>query len=201
MKIYFSPASPYVRKCLVIAHELGLAERIEKLPSNAHPVNRDRVIIADNPLGQVPTFFTEEGGVLYDSRVICEYLNALANGAMFPAEGARRWSVLTQQALADGMLGACLIARYEDVARPEALRWADWRAAQLDKVTTGLAWMEARIDELQSIDIGTISLACLLGYLDFRFPNLPWREQAPKTAQWFSAMSERPSFKATFPHV
>ncbi|KAB2904666.1 MAG: glutathione S-transferase [Burkholderiaceae bacterium] len=201
MKIYFSPASPYVRKCLVVAHELGLAEQIEKLPSNAHPVNRDRVIIADNPLGQVPTFFTDEGSVLYDSRVICEYLDARANGSMFPAQGARRWSVLTQQALADGMLGACLIARYEDVARPEALRWTDWRAAQLDKVTTGLAWMEAHIDELQSIDIGTISLACLLGYLDFRFPDLPWRGQAPRTAQWFAAMSERPSFKATFPHV
>ncbi|MBO9677955.1 MAG: glutathione S-transferase [Acidovorax sp.] len=201
MKIYFSPASPYVRKCLVVAHELGLAGQIEKLPSNAHPVNRDRTIIADNPLGQVPTFFTDEGGVLYDSRVICEYLDARANGTMFPAQGARRWSVLTQQALADGMLSACLIARYEDVARPEALRWVDWRAAQLDKVTTGLAWMEAHVDELQSIDIGTISLACLLGYLDFRFPDLTWREQAPRTARWFAAMSERPSFKATFPHV
>ena len=201
MKIYFSPASPYVRKCLVVAHELGIADQIEKLPSNAHPVNRDRVIIADNPLGQVPTFFTDEGAVIYDSRVICEYLNAKANGELFPADGALRWDVLTQQALADGMLGACLIARYEDVARPEPLLWADWRAAQLDKVTTGLAWMEAHLASLQTIQIGSISLACLLGYLDFRFPDYAWRANGPQTAQWFAQMSERASFKATFPHV
>lgn len=201
MKIYFSPASPYVRKCLVVAHELGIADQIEKLPSNAHTVNRDRVIIADNPLGQVPTFFTDEGAVIYDSRVICEYLNAKANGELFPADGALRWDVLTQQALADGMLGACLIARYEDVARPEPLRWADWRAAQLDKVTTGLAWMEAHLASLQTIQIGSISLACLLGYLDFRFPDYAWHANAPQTAQWFAQMSERASFKATFPHV
>lgn len=201
MKIYYSPASPYVRKCLVVAHELGLAEQIELLPSNANPVKRDQIIINDNPLGQVPTFFTEEGQVLYDSRVICEYLNARGKGDLLPAEGAARWSVLTQQSLADGMLAACLIARYEDVARPEPLRWADWRAAQLDKCTTGLAWMEAHIDQLQTIDLGTISLACLLGYLDFRFPDVDWRATAPKTAQWFAQMSERPSFKATFPHV
>ena len=201
MKIYFSPASPYVRKCLVAAYELGIAEQIEKLPSNAHPVNRDRIIIQDNPLGQVPTFFTDEGTAIYDSRVICEYLNAKAKGNLFPAEGSLRWSVLTQQALADGMLGACLIARYEDVARPEGLRWPDWRAAQLDKVTTGLAWMEANQQSLQAVHIGTISLACLLGYLDFRFPDFDWRNKAPQTAQWFAGMSERPSFKATFPHV
>jgi glutathione S-transferase len=201
MKIYYSPASPYVRKCLVVAHELGLADQIELLPSNANPVKRDQIIINDNPLGQVPTFFTEEGQVLYDSRVICEYLNVRGKGNLQPTEGAARWSVQTQHALADGMLAACLIARYEDVARPEPLRWADWRAAQLDKTTTGLAWMEAHIDELQGIDLGTISLACLLGYLDFRFPDLDWRASAPKTAQWFAQMSERPSFKATFPHV
>ncbi len=201
MKIYFSPASPYVRKCLVVAHELGIADQIQKLPSNANPVNRDRIIIEDNPLGQVPTFFTDEGAVIYDSRVICEYLNARAHGNLFPAGGDLRWSVLTQQALADGMLGACLIARYEDVARPEPLRWSEWRAAQLDKVTTGLAWMEANVAQLQKIDIGTISLACLLGYLDFRFPDFPWRSQAPQVAQWFTEMSKRPSFQETFPHV
>jgi glutathione S-transferase len=201
MKIYFSPASPYVRKCLAVAYELGIADKIEKLPSNAHPVNRDRLIIADNPLGQVPTFFTDEGAVIYDSRVICEYLNAKANGQLFPADGKQRWEVLTQQALADGMLGACLIARYEGVARPEPFRWSDWRAAQLDKVTTGLEWMEANQQSFQAINIGTISLACLLGYLDFRFPDYPWRDNAPQTEHWFNKMSERPSFRYTFPAV
>lgn len=85
MKIYFSPTSPYVRKVLVVAHALGLADRIEKLPSAAHPVHRDRGIVAHNPLGQVPTFFTDEGVMLTDSRVICEYLDALGGGGLFPA--------------------------------------------------------------------------------------------------------------------
>ena len=201
MKIYFSPSSPYVRKCLIVAHELGMADQIEKLASSVHPVNRDRTVIGDNPLGQVPTFFTDEGAVLYDSRVICEYLNARANGNLIPADGDQRWSVLTQQALADGILGGCLIARYEDVARPEALRWPEWRAAQLDKATTGLAWIEAHPQHLKNIDIGTISLACVLGYLDFRFPEFEWRKNVPQVAQWFAQVSERPSLKATFPHA
>jgi glutathione S-transferase len=76
MKIFFSPASPFVRKCMVVAHELGIADRIEKLPSAAGPVKRDATIIPKNPLGQVPTFITDDGQVLFDSRVICEYLNA-----------------------------------------------------------------------------------------------------------------------------
>ncbi|GAB2478235.1 MAG: glutathione S-transferase family protein [Comamonas sp.] len=202
MKLYFSPASPYVRKCMVVAHELGLVDRIEKLPSSAHPVNRDRSIIADNPLGQVPTLLTDDGQVLYDSRVICEYLDALAQGGLFPADARLRFAALTQQALADGMLAGSLLARYEDVARPEALRWADWRAAQLDKAATGLQWMEQHVDELQAHwHIGTISLACALGYLDFRFADWAWRQQAPKVAAWFAQVGARPSLQATLPQA
>src|SRR5215217_9675431 len=129
MQIYFSPFSPYVRKCLVTAHELGLNERVQLLPSNAHPVTRDQDIIAMNPLGKVPTFVTDDGVVLYDSRVICEYLNDLGNGTLLPRGGAERWDALTLQALGDGILDGALIARYEDAARPEALRWPEWRAA------------------------------------------------------------------------
>ncbi len=125
MKIFFSPASPFVRKCMVVAHELGIADRIEKLPSAAGPVKRDATIIPKNPLGQVPTFITDDGQVLFDSRVICEYLNATQSGKLFPADGAARWARLTELALADGMTGAALLARYESVLRPEALRWAD----------------------------------------------------------------------------
>ena len=105
MKLLFSPFSPYVRKCLVTAAELGLDGRIELRPSSAHPINRDQAIIVDNPLGKVPTFFTDDGQVLYDSRVICEYLNDLAGGSLFPA-GAARWQSLTLQSLGDGMLDA-----------------------------------------------------------------------------------------------
>ena len=199
MKIYFSPFSPYVRKCLVAGHELGLNARIELLPSNANPVQRDQKIIAMNPLGKVPTFLTDDGQVLYDSRVICEYLNDLAGGTLFPRAGKARWETLTLQSLGDGMLDACLLARYEDVARPEVLRWAEWRAAQLDKVETSLAYLEASPQQLaERVDIGALTVGCALWYLDLRFAGLEWRNRYPKVAQWFATFSLRPSMQAVW---
>lgn len=198
MKILFSPFSPYVRKCLVTAMELGLNERITLLPSNAHPVNRDREIIAVNPLGKVPTFFTDDGQALYDSRVICEYLNDFAGGSLFPG-GAARWPTLTLQSLGDGMLDAALLARYEDVARPEALHWAEWKAAQLDKVATSLAALEATPQVLAGrVDIGVIAIGCALWYLDLRFPDLGWRDRCPQVAAWYAAYSQRPAMAMTW---
>ena len=199
MKIHFSPTSPFVRKCMITAHELGLADRIELLPSNAHPVQRDQSIIPSNPLGKVPTFFTDDGQTLYDSRVICEYLDTLAGGALFPPPGAARWQALTLQALADGVLDAAVIARYEDIARPEALRWPEWRAAQLDKAHTSLAHLNARPALLEGrIDIGLIAVACALWYLDLRFSDTGWRGKYPAIARWFDAFSARPSMQAVW---
>ncbi|OUL99657.1 glutathione S-transferase [Variovorax sp. JS1663] len=197
MKILFSPFSPYVRKCLVTAHELGLSERLQLLPSNAHPVQRDREIIASNPLGKVPTFFADDGRVLYDSRVICEYLNDLAGGVLFPAPGAQRWDALTLQSLGDGILDAALLARYEDVARPEPQRWAEWRAAQLDKAETSLAHLNARPALLEGrVDIGAIAVGCALWYLDLRFADFGWRDRHPQVAQWYDGFGARPSMRA-----
>jgi glutathione S-transferase len=194
MKILFSPFSPYVRKCLVAAHALGLDGRITLLPSNAHPVNRDRDIIANNPLGKVPTFFTDDGQVLYDSRVICEYLNDLAGGTLVPKTGPARWETLTLQSLGDGMLDAALLARYEDVARPEALRWKDWRAAQLDKVETSLGWLEQHSGSLEArVDLGSLTLACALWYLDLRFQEFGWRDRHQGVARWQAQFSQRRS--------
>lgn len=199
MKIYFSPFSPYVRKCLVVAHELGLDGRIELLPSNAHPVQRDRKIIESNPLGKVPTLFTDDGQVLYDSRVICEYLDVQAGSRLFPREGRARWEALTLQSLADGMLDAALLARYEDVARPEGVRWPEWRAAQLDKTETALRHLEATLAVLENrVDIGSLSLACALWYLDLRFPDLGWRDRHAGVASWYAAFSQRPSVVASW---
>lgn len=199
MQIYFSPTSPYVRKCLVSAHELGLDGRIRLLPSNAHPVNRDREIVARNPLGKVPTFFTDEGQVLFDSRVICEYLDTQAGGQLFPREGRARWQALTLQSLGDGMLDAALIARYEDVARPEPLRWPDWRAAQLDKIETSLAHLEADIGVLDGrVDIGSIAIGCALWYADLRFDTMGWRERFPAVARWYAEFRQRPSMSVAW---
>lgn len=201
MKLYFSPASPFVRKVLACAIELGLEERIERLPSAAGPVDRDRSIIADNPLGQVPTFFADDGTVLYDSRVICEYLDALAGGnRLFPAPGPARWRALVDQSLADGLLDAALLARYEAVLRPEGLRWEAWSAGQMDKVQCALDRMEAETGAAgERVDIGTITFACGLGYLDFRFPTHPWRDTRPALAAWYTRFVQRPSIARTTP--
>lgn len=199
MKIYFSPFSPYVRKCLVTSHELGLEERIELLPSNANPVQRDQDIISKNPLGKVPTFLLDDGQVIYDSRVICEYLDDFARGTLFPRSGMARWETLTLQALGDGILDAALLARYEDVARPETLRWADWRASQLDKAETSLAYLNTNPKLLRDrVDIGSITVGCALWYLDLRFSDLGWRDRYSEVAQWFAAFSQRPSMQANW---
>ncbi len=203
MKIFFSPASPFVRKCLVAAHELGVADRIELLPSAAGPVARDAGIIEHNPLGQVPTFFCDDGSVLYDSRVVCEYLDAQHGGRLFPREGAARWARLTELSLGDGMTAAALLARYENVLRPEPLRWADWTEGQLGKVRSGLAWLEEAAPGFgERVDIGTIAFGCALGYMDFRFPEVDWRSEAPRSAAWFDGFfNKRASMQATMPHA
>jgi len=172
---------------------------ITLLPSNAHPVQRDREIIASNPLGKVPTFFTDDGQVLYDSRVICEYLNDLARGSLFPTSGRARWEALTLQSLGDGMLDAALLARYEDVARPEPLRWPDWRATQLDKLETSLAALEAAPQTMNGrVDIGSISVGCALWYLDLRFADIEWRSRYPQVADWYARFAQRPAMAATW---
>jgi glutathione S-transferase len=200
MKIFYAATSPFVRKCLVCARELGLFDRLELLPAAAHPVNRDRAVVSVNPLGKIPTLVTDEGTVLYDSRVICEYLNSLGDGRLLPAQGASRWTVLAEQSLADGIMDAAVLTRYETAVRPENLRWNDWVTGQLDKVTCGLAAVEPRARGLgERVDLGTIALGCALGYLDFRFAALGWREKYPDTAVWFDRFGKRDSMMSTRP--
>jgi len=199
MKLYYSAASPFVRKCLVVAHELGLRDRLEIIPANAHPVTRDPALLGVNPLGQVPTLVLDDGSTLYDSRVICDYLNTLAGGEIIPG-GDARYAALREEALADGVTDAALLTRYETFARPEALRWAEWIAGQLDKVACGLASLEPRASDFgDRVDIGTIAWACSLGYLDFRFASLAWRDRHPNAAAWFEWFGGRESMTTTRP--
>jgi glutathione S-transferase len=195
MKLLFSPFSPYVRKCLVTGHEVGLNDRIQLLPSAANPINRDPDIIPSNPLGKVPTFFTDSGEVLYDSRVICEYLNYLGKGSLFPGEAAR-WPALTLQSLADGILDAALLARYEGAMRPEQFQWVGWANAQYNKIETSLDYLNANPSVLEgSVHIGTIAVGCSLWYLDLRFADRNWREHAPRVAEWYARFSQRDSMR------
>jgi len=200
MKLYYSASSPFVRKCLICAHELKVRDRIELAPAAPHPVNRDRSVVEHNPLGKIPTLITDDGEALYDSKVICEYLNSLGDGHLLPAAGPRRWHALVDQALADGILDAAVLTRYETVARPESLRWNDWISGQLEKVRSGLADFEQRASALAGrLDIGVITLGCALGYLDFRFASLSWRDEHPGLAGWYLEMAQRESFAATQP--
>jgi glutathione S-transferase len=202
VKLFYSPASPYVRKCMVVALEVGLAERIEKLPSAVSPVKRDPTVVARNPLGKVPALITDDGDALYDSRVICEYLNDLGRGALLPASGPARWRILTEQSLGDGILDAALLMRYEGAMRPEALRWTEWSAGQLEKVHSGLAEIEAHAASFgDAFDLGKITLACALGYLDFRFPSLDWRAAYPGVAAWHARIDARTSMATTRPRA
>jgi glutathione S-transferase len=200
MKLFHSHFSPYARKVMVVAHELGLTERIALLPSAAHPIKRDATILAHHPLGQVPTLVTDDGAVLADSRVICEFLDSLGDGALFPAAGPARWSALTLQSTADGVLTAALSIRYELTARAEAERSASWIAGQNEKIETSLQSFEALAEALRDrLDIGTIALGCTLGYLDLRFPDLAWAERMPVLRAWYEDFSRRPSMVATRP--
>ena len=198
MKLFYSVTSPFVRKCLVAAHELGIAGRIELVPAAPHPVNRDAGVVARNPLGKIPTLVTDEGATLYDSRVACEYLDAEGGGRLFPRDGSARWDALTRQSLGDGIMDAAILVRYETFARPEPLRWPEWVAGQTEKVTAGLAAIERQAAQFGArVDIGTITLACALAYLDLRMGHLGWRERHPATAAWFGPFAERPSMVAT----
>jgi glutathione S-transferase len=202
MKLFHSPASPYVRKVLVCAHELGIVERIETLPITVTPSAPNRALAAHNPLMKIPTLLRAEGGEpLFDSVVICEYLDTLAGGALFPRDGERRWTALRLHALGDGILDAALLARYEAVLRPPALKWDDWQAGQFAKVVETLDSLEAApaLADGETFGIGQIAVACALGYLDFRFADRDWRAARPGLAGWYSTISQRPSMRATAP--
>ena len=199
MKMHYATASPYVRKVRVLAIETGLADSIDLAGVAVTPVGPDAGLCADNPIGKIPTLVRDEAGALYDSRVICEYLDGLHDGSrMFPESGEARWTALRRQALADGILDAAVNTRYETFLRPEEFRWSDWIEGQMQKVRRSLDALEA--EPLgESVDIGTISVACALGYLDFRFPDEGWRDTRPKLAAWFEMFSARPSMSETRP--
>ena len=199
MQLYFNPASPFVRKVRITAHELGLSGEIELTSVTLTPVSPHEGLRANNPLGKIPALLTGDGTVLYDSPVICEYLDSLAGGnRIFPAPGAARWTALRRQALADGIMDAAVLTRYEQTLRPQDLRWREWADGQLLKIRAALDALEH--ESLEGvIDIGTISIACALGYLDLRFAGEGWRTHRPHLAAWLADVSQRPSLAATAP--
>ncbi len=202
MKLFHSPASPFVRKVMVAAWERGIQDQIELLPSAAGPVKRDQNIVAVNASGKVPCAILPDGQPVFDSRVITQYVDYLAGpeGTLYPTD--RRFEILTLEALADSILDACLLCRYETVLRPKELFWADWYNGQMDKIDSGLDALETRWFESLvngGFHAGAIAAACVLGYLDFRFADKDWRSGHPRLADWFTEVSKRQSMQMTVP--
>jgi glutathione S-transferase len=202
MKLRYSPTSPYVRKVMVVALETGVAERIERIPTAVVPTKPNEDVARENPLVKVPALTTDDGLVLYDSPVICEYLDTLHDGTkLFPPSGKARWLALRQQALGDGILDAAILGRYE-ILRPKEYQWQDWLDAQMRKVRGALAAleMEAAAGELGGpLTIGQITIACALGYLDFRYQSEAWRTKHRRLAVWADEVAERKSIQLTLP--
>jgi len=201
MKLHYSKTSPYVRKVMVVATEKGLADRFEKIEGPVTPISVNDEVNQDNPLGKVPGLVTDDGMALFDSRVICEYLDSIGSGpTLFPASGAARWTALRRQAQGDGLLDAALLARYETAMRPSDKMWPEWRDGQKSKMARALDAFEAEADKLgDTLDIGTIAVACALGYMDFRYDSDGWRSTRPKLAAWFETFAKRPSMTSTEP--
>jgi glutathione S-transferase len=201
VKLYFSPASPYVRKVLASAIELDLEHRIERVPCSVHVIRRDVNVVVHNPLGQVPTLIADDGTVLYDSRVVCEYLDTLAGGhRLFPLPMDRRYRALTEQAASDGLLDAAVLARQELTLRPADKVWEPWREAQIAKIVSALDRMQQWSPTFgDRVDIGTLTTACAIGYLEFRYADFDWRSGRGTLADWFESFARRPSIARTVP--
>jgi len=201
MRLWFNPASPFARKVRVVARETGLAGHIEEINTVVSPIKPNAGLARENPLVKIPALATLDLGTLYDSAVICEYLDSLHHGTpLFPGAGPERWRALRLQALGDGVLEASVLMRYESAVRPQPLQWSDWTAGQFAKVRGGLDTLEQECPGWgERFAIGEITAACVLGYLDFRFPGEAWRESRRALARWYERIAQRPSVKATVP--
>lgn len=206
MKLHWSPRSPYVRKVMACAIELGLAGRLEKVRTVVAMTKPHLELMRENPLGRLPTLVTDEGMVLFDSVVICEYLDGLAagngNARLFPPAGPARIQALRWHALGDGMLDTCILWRNER-DKPVERQTPDWLGNFEMKARNALDFLEGEAAALDGapLGIGQITIGCALGYLDFRFTDIHWRESRPAITAWYARFAERPSMKETQPNA
>jgi glutathione S-transferase len=201
MKLHWSPRSPYVRKVMICAYETGLEGRIERVRSVAAMKRPNRVLMQDNPLSKIPTLVLDDGRALFDSVVICEYLDSLHDGqSLFPKSAAQRWEALRWHALGDGMLDALILWRNERERATEQRSGELLDAFEL-KIHASLGLLEREAGALQAAQfaIGHIAIGCALGYLEFRFPDVAWRPAHPRIAAWFESFKARPSVQKTTP--
>lgn len=198
MKLHWSAASPYVRKVMACAIARGIDDRIERVETNPHA--SPPALLADNPLSKVPALVTEDGLALFDSPVICEYLDSIGEAPpLFPAAGRARWVALRLQAIGDGILDAAVGRRMQQPWAMDEGR-THFHARQRAAIDRALDLLEAEAATLDGPwTIGSLAVACALGYLDFRFAGEPWREGHPGLAAWFARVTEAPPLARTVP--
>jgi glutathione S-transferase len=199
MKLHGDIISPFVRMCLVTAHEVGLSGKVEQVQTRADPTTVNQALTALSPVGKVPVLVTDHNHPLYDSRVIIEYLcHVSGNKTLIPDDGVKRFRVLTLQALGQAIAEAGVAFRYETAVRPQGLQWREWIArhelrvkAEFDDLET--TWAK----DLGELTSGSIAVAVALSYLDFRIPDWQWRKDRPQLQAFHDAFSHRPSMQAT----
>ena len=201
MLLHWSPRSPFVRKVMIAAHELGLSDRLETVRTVVAASQPNIELMKQNPQSRLPTLVLADGSVIYDSPVICEYFDSLHNGEkLFPANFSERLIALRRQSLGDGMLDTMLMWRGEATRPPEQQSIKHMQAWRL-KTNVSVDMLEDEADALSAarFSIGHIALGVALGYIDFRFPELAWRNGHPKLAAWHAGFAARPSVLANEP--
>lgn len=200
MRLFWSSRSPFARKVHVVAHELAIESRITLVPTLAIPTNEDPALAAVNPLVQIPVLVTDSGAAIFDSIVICEWLNMQygkrGHSNLFPEDPERRLTALRQNAVADGALSYALLMRAE-LRRPEEHRNNRILTTWSRRINSALDFIEEeKLDSGADADIGLISMAILLSYHDFRMDR-DWRDNRPSSAKWFAQFEARPSMQKT----
>jgi len=197
VKLLYQTHSPYARKALVFAHEVGLANTLEVIHQETSPTLRNDVVFAENPLGKVPVLLRPERSPIFDSDVICAYLDTLHGGRrLIPEAGEERWQALEAQAVAQGLCEAGIQVRWETVRRPEPLRYPPLRDGYIGKLTASYDWLDSHLDVASPVHVGHVAVATALGWLEFR--GLPdFRRGRERLADWFDRFEQRASMRAT----
>lgn len=199
MKIYGDMISPFVRMTLVTAHEAGLSARVEHIVEPVKPTEVNAKLTSLSPIGKIPVLETDDGHGVYDSRVIMEYLCHVAgNETLIPHEGVGRFRVLTLQALGQGIADSAVAYRYESGVRPAGLQWQDWMTRTVARLNASFDELERNwMNDLAKVSAGTVAVAVALAYIDFRLPDLGWRNGRLRLASWHETFSGRDSMLKT----
>jgi glutathione S-transferase len=196
MKLLYQTHSPYARKALVFAHEVGLADSIEVIHHETSPTLRNETVFAENPLGKVPVLLRPDHPPLFDSDVICAFFDTLHDGPkLIPESGEARWAALKMQSVAQGMVDAGIAIRWETVRRPETLGYPPLAEGYREKLEASYEWLERAIGALDPLHVGHIAVATTLDWLKFR--DLPTFSNHPQLSAWFNDCASRPSLIAT----